>query len=156
MFIRTIRIKKIWAVCCIVAVILLAVFAVVYAANAKSSNAGKYTLTDEAQRQDFLKNMGWEVGEKYDTCRVVIIPQEFNETYTKYNELQKEQGFDLEKYKGKSVEIYAYTVYNYSEDDDNIVCNLMICDGVLIGGDVSCNELDGFMQGLKKTNNTKS
>ena len=107
-------------------------------------------MKDEKERQSFLKEMGWEVSEEYTECKVVIIPDEFNEVYEKYNDLQKKQGFDLSKYKGKTVEIYTYEVRNYPDHEKNMVCNLMIYEDVLIGGDVSCVEIDGFMQGLKK------
>ena len=70
--------------------------------------------------------------------------------YDGYNKLQKEQGFDLSDYKGKKAEVYSYPVYNYKGHKDCITLTLIGCDGVLIGGDVSCSELDGFMQGLKQ------
>ncbi|MCC8016625.1 MAG: DUF4830 domain-containing protein, partial [Clostridiales bacterium] len=44
--------------------------------------------------------MGWEFKTDY-TEKSITIPQEFNDAYNDYNEIQKNQGFDLEKYKGK-------------------------------------------------------
>ena len=70
-----------------------------------------------------------------------------------HNKLQKQQGFNLSAYKATSCEIYTYKVKNYKDHEGkgDVNCNLMICDNVLIGGDVSSTELDGFMQGLKNT-----
>ena len=84
-------------------------------------------------------------------CRSVIIPQEWSDVYTQYNELQLQQGFDLDKYRGEYAEIYTYEIYNYGDSRQNIVANLIICDGKLIAGDVCCTELGGFMQGLVKS-----
>lgn len=149
MFVKSFKVKKSsFAILVISAVII--VFAVVLAVVVGSKNKVVYSLKTEPQRQSFLKEMGWEVSEEYDECRVVIIPEKFNDVYKNYNELQKQQGFDLEKFKGKTVEIYTYTVKNYPDHEKNIVASLMVYEGELIGGDVSCVELDGFMQGLKK------
>ena len=85
-----------------------------------------------------------------DRCKAVTIPKEFNEVYEKYNKLQKQQGFDLEDYKGKTAEVYTYAVKNYGNKKQEVRANLIVCEGQLVGGDVCSAELDGFMQGLRK------
>ena len=77
-----------------------------------------------------------------------MIPQEFDETYEQYNQLQKEQGFDLERFKGQRVKVYTYQILNYPDHPDNILAHLLICDWKVVGGDVCSTQLDGFMQGL--------
>ncbi len=148
MFVKTFKIRKPGILLLGAGAALLALI-VIATVLAGGSRTREYPMKTEEQRQSFLKEMGWEVPEEYDECKVVIIPSEFNDVYKNYNELQKKQGFDLEKYKGRTVEIYSYTVKNYPDHENNIICSLMVCDGTLIGGDVSCVELDGFMQGLK-------
>ncbi len=149
MFVKSFKVKKSsFAILVISACII--VVAVIIAVVAGKQNKVVYTLKTEKARQEFFKEMGWEVSTEYDECKVVIIPEKFNDVYENYNKLQKEQGFDLEKFKGKTVEIYTYRVKNYPDHEENIVANLMVYEGELIGGDVSCVEIDGFMQGLKK------
>ena len=153
MFIKTIKVKKpnllaaamLAGIICLLTIVALTAF--------KFAKKGSYTLENEQQRQEFLKEMGWEVGAEFDECRQILIPEEFNDVYNSYNDLQKQQGFDLSAYKGKSCNIYTYKVSNYKdhEEKDDVVCHLMICDNKLIGGDVCSVELDGFMQGLKNT-----
>lgn len=152
MFIKTIKVKKPNLLAAALLVVIACLLAVVALTAYRFSKKSQYTLGNEAQRQQFLKQMGWEVSDEFDECRQVLIPEQFNEVYEGYNELQKQQGFDLSAYKGKSCDVYTYKVRNYKghEDKDDVRCNLMICDDVLIGGDVSSTELDGFMQGLKK------
>lgn len=146
--VKTFKVRKKGLVICggilIALLVILVVCGIVHKATAKT-----YPMKTESERQAFMSEMGWEVSEEYTSCKVVSIPEEFNETYESYNELQKEQGFNLKKFKGEMVEIYTYAVYNYPGNPENVVINLMVFDGNLIGGDVSCNELDGFMQGLK-------
>ena len=107
-------------------------------------------LDSETKRQHFLHEMGWEVPEKFDEVKTVLIPEDWSDVYKNYNDLQKQQGFDLTAYKGMQVQVYTYKVMNYPdhEKEDCIFCHLMISDGLLIGGDVSSTASDGFMQGL--------
>ena len=149
MFIKTVKIKSFWAAVTVLAIVVVAAAAVLFAFKHAQEKTAAYRMTNETQRQQFIKDLGWKVSDEYDTCRIVIIPEEFDEVYKNYNDLQKQQGFDLTEYKGRTVEIYSYPVYNY-EGEQNVMMNLMICDGMLIGGDVCCTELDGFMHGLKK------
>lgn len=151
MFIRTIKLKKPAAVVIFTvfaaALVLLAVFCVSKAA----ASGGSYKVETESQRQALISQLGWEVSEEPEEQKTAVIPSEFDDVYTAYNELQKEQGFDLEKYTGKSIEIYTYPVYNYEGHEDCVVLTLIAYEGELIGGDVCCTELEGFMQGLKKS-----
>ncbi len=149
MFIKTVKIKSFWAGVTILSIVGVAVAAILFASHGARERAAIYRMTSEHQRQEFITSLGWETSEEYDTCRIVIIPQEFDEVYQSYNDLQKQQGFDLEEYKGKTVEIYSYPVHNYPGEND-VVLSLMVYNGQLIGGDVCSTSLDGFMQGLKK------
>ncbi len=149
MFVKTIKIKKIARVLGIILAALIIALAAVYVFNRVMAQGGK-TMSSEAEQMEFLKGLGWEVSEKPIDVRSVIIPQEWNDIYAEYNKLQLQQGFDLDKYRGKNAEIYTYEVYNYGDSRPNIVANLIICDSRLIGGDVCCTELGGFMQGLAK------
>ena len=151
MIVKTFKVKKRGLIVCggilIALLAILIVFGVVHKVSAKN-----YSMKTESDRQSFMREMGWKVSEEYTSCKVVSIPEDFNDTYESYNELQKDQGFNLKKYKGEMVEIYTYEVYNYPGKSENVVINLMVFEGKLIGGDVSCNEIDGFMQGLKNSN----
>ena len=152
MFIKTFKVKKptVFGVAVIIAVIclLVAVGLTAY----RFTRPTIYEMKTEKQRQEFISEMGWEVPDEFDECKATVIPEEWNDVYDNYNNLQKEQGFDLSKFKGKTVDIYTYKVKNYPnyEDSDCIKCTLIVYDGQLIGGDVCSVELDGFMQGLRK------
>lgn len=150
MFVKTVKLKKATAVTVIILVAAVLVLAAAMCVIKISGGTKEWKVKTEQQRQALIGELGWECSEKPTEHKTVTIPLEFDEVYSAYNELQKEQGFDLEKFKGKKVEIYSYSVYNYSGHEDCMTLTLMSCDGVLIGGDVCCTELDGFMQGIKK------
>ena len=146
MFVKTVKVNKglpMWILC--IAVLAAALAVAVWASNRSGLN---YVMENEEARREFLNSLGWHVSEEYLGCRIVTIPENFSDIYKSYNNLQREQGFNLLKYRGKTVEIYSYEVYNYPGKPENIIANLIIFEGKLIGGDITCTELDGFMQGL--------
>ena len=79
----------------------------------------------------------------------ITIPAEFNAAFTEYNELQKQQGFDLEPYAGKEVTKYTYTVLNYPDYPENVVVDLLFDDHRMIGADITYNDAEnGFTRAL--------
>ncbi len=152
MFVKTVKVKKPNPLALgIILIIVLAIIAIWVIKGTSRGIGNKYKLPTNTERVSFLQNLGWKVSDKDKDVKVVKIPEKFSMVYTAYNKMQKQQGFDLAKHKGHSVEIYTYDVYNYPNKSENVVAHLIICDKVLIGGDVSCTELDGFMQGLMPT-----
>ncbi len=107
--------------------------------------------SNEEERIAFLSQFGWEINEDPIEVSEVIIPSEFNDTYSAYNELQKKQSMDLVPYKGQRVKKWVYEVKNYPDypaESGCIRATMLIYEGMVIGGDVSSIELDGFMQGF--------
>ena len=107
----------------------------------------KVKINDD--RLDIAKKLGWEVEAEPIEIEEIIIPEEFDEVYEKYNDLQKEMGLDLSKYKGKKCKRYCYRVTNFDGEED-VHMNLLIYKDKIIGGDVSSTNLDGFMKSLIK------
>lgn len=149
MFVKTVKVKRVARIAGFILAFLLVVLAVVHIFNRVMAPKG-ISLGSEAEQMEFLKELGWDISPQPIDVRGVIIPQEWNDVYEDYNAIQLQQGFDLDKYRGKSAEIYTYEVYNYGDSRPNVVANLVICDGRLIAGDVCCTELGGFMHGLAK------
>lgn len=103
------------------------------------------------ERKAFFAQFGWTISEDPIEVKETAIPTEFDKSYTKYNELQKKQNFDLEKYKGVRVKSWSYEITNYPgyENSDGIIRgNLLTCNGKIIGGDICSVELGGFMHGF--------
>ncbi len=102
--------------------------------------------TDE-ERIQFLQSFGWEVEPKPAEVMELTIPEEFDGVYEEYNEMQRRQGMDLSKYKGKRVKRWTYEITNYPEEPQ-VVANLLVYEDTIIGGDVCTVRLDGFMHGF--------
>jgi len=99
-------------------------------------------------RLEYLASYGWQVKETPLATQELIIPGEFDESYTEYLSLQNEQGFDLEKYAGKRVKRYTYEITNYPTGESGAQLNLLIYRNTVVGGEVLSAELDGFLHGL--------
>lgn len=108
----------------------------------------KCRLASNEDRLALLTDLGWEVAMQPEETREVRIPGEFSDVYTRYNELQKEQGLDLAEHKGETVMRYTYLVVNHPSGETNVRATLLVKDGRLIGGDVCSARLDGFMHTL--------
>lgn len=112
-----------------------------------------HTAETADDRLAFISEFGWIVDEEPIEVRQVAIPQEFDEVYNSYNEIQLSQGYDLTEFAGRSAKRWTYVIRNYpdvSADEDYIRINILVCDGKIIGGDVCSIKLDGFMHGFEK------
>lgn len=113
-------------------------------------------FADEGNKSDrntvFLEKYGWEVGDDFIEKEEIIIPEEFDDVYMNYNDMQKEAGLDMEPYKGKKAVRYTYEVKNYPSDIPDVRANVICVDGRPIAGDIMTVKLDGFMHSLKRGN----
>lgn len=105
-----------------------------------------------ADRVALLNAYGWQVEETPVKTQKVIIPTDTSDVFAKYNELQKNQGFDLTAYAGKEATRYVYTVTNFPDAKGTVYATLLVYNGQVIGGDVTDTGDSGVIQGLKKTN----
>lgn len=113
-----------------------------------------FKASNSKERLKFISQFGWEVETEPSEVAEIIIPIEFDDVYSNYNEIQKQQSCDLTDYCGKRVKRWTYTIKNYpgyNEDDTCVRINLLIYDGIVIGGDVSSTELSGFMHTFYKS-----
>lgn len=111
---------------------------------------GKYNLyvKDNDDRIEFLSQFGWETSSEPTEITTVTIPAEFNSTYEKYNDIQRDQGLDLSKYQEKTCTRYTYQILNYKDDSQGVRANILVLNDKVIGGDVSSVMLNGFIHGF--------
>ena len=98
----------------------------------------------------FLSQFGWTVTAEPTEVKTVTIPSEFDKVFSAYNELQKEQGLNLSKYKGKEVTRYTFSVTNYPDYTGTVYANVLVCRNRVIGGDVCSADITGFIHGFEK------
>jgi len=147
MFVRSVRLprKRLIAICGGVLAVLMIVLTLVRTKAVPTNAAVSLDGATNEARLSFLRAYGWEAEEEPAEIVEVLIPSDFNETYTKYNELQRQQGFDLWGYAGKRVKRFGYRLTNYPNYVGEVRANLLIYSGKVVGGDISAIEKGGFL-----------
>jgi len=134
----------------VLTIILLIILVVVAIANFTKENKACMAETN-ADRVKFLEDYGWQIKSEPIETENVSIPSDFNAVWIEYNKIQKEAGFDLEKFRGKQAVRYTYEVLNHKNVSGRQVrANILVCDGQIIGGDIMTTAIDGFMHALNK------
>lgn len=131
----------------VVAIIVMLMIVILFeiGASLKKTNQQQILGQTNEQRIEFIHLRGHNVIDNPINVKTITIPQNFSDVYNNYNSLQIKAGFNLELYKGKEAVLYTYSALGY---DTQVNVNLLVCDGVIIGGDISSVELNGFMNPL--------
>lgn len=116
--------------------------------TAASAAAPKNVKTNE-DRVAYLESYGWQVDPETIAVEELLIPEEFDDSYTDYLALQESQGFDLTEYRGKRVKRYTYEITNYPTGETGVQAALLIYKNTVVGGDVLSPQLNGFLHGLE-------
>lgn len=128
--------------------ILLGVWAIVRA-NAPGDQRPDGSTAE--RRIEFIRSFGWDVGIAPTSITEIRIPSTFDEAYEQYNALQREQGFDLRRYKACYAYKYTYDIENYAEPSPVPICaSLIVYEGKIIGADISSAEANGLITVLVK------
>lgn len=95
-------------------------------------------------RIEFIRQFGLTVNAEPLVENTVALPENFDLALNEYNEIQKLQGLDLTKYRGKRVTHVTYEVTNYNHGG-RVSVNLYICRGRVVGCDLTGEGEGGFV-----------
>ena len=116
------------------------------ASEAEKYSYDKIKTTDDAVK--FLAQFGWEVdGTPVEEVKLKI-PAEFDKVMNAYNDLQRNQGLDLSKYRGKEVTRWTFKVTNYPDYKGNVMANVIVYKNKVIAGDICSADVTGFIYGF--------
>ena len=136
--------KKAKAVLLVIVLGLIAGAVALLAGTRNDPAAPEIRLSTNEDRVAYLQSLGWTVeAEPVETLQF-LLPDTLEDPYLTYNELQKEQGFDLSACCGKQVSRYTYTVTNYPGRTEGVQANLYVCEEAPVAGDILCPGADGF------------
>ena len=110
--------------------------------KAQSNKSGEYSLVvkDNDFRAFFLL-LGIDSESTPESEQSVRIPDEFDEVYNEYNELQKKAGLDLSLYKGKQAKQFKFKIKNGAAD----YAVLLVLNNRVIGGHLTNGEYKSKM-----------
>lgn len=138
--------KRVIIAILLTAVIVCAIF--LLKDNGSGDGSPSAVVKSNDDRIAYLESYGWEVAEEPIEEVTIVIPQNFDDIFQGYNDIQLEQGFDLSKYAGLEAVRYTYSVTNYPTGETNIVADIIVYRNEVIAGDIQSTALDGFMHGL--------
>lgn len=98
-------------------------------------------------RINFLREQGLSVEQTPCQISEVVVPKYFDSVYEEYNNIQKSQGLDLEKYQGKTVTRYTYIIEDYNYDG-TVIANIITYKNKIIAGDICSTDGEGFVKKL--------
>ncbi len=132
------------ALCCVFAVLA---FALTLGGRAVAASAEVKNIKDNDDRLAYLSGLGWQTSSQPIATEELLIPEEFDESYTGYLQLQADQGFDLTQYKGRRVKRYTYQLTNYPAQDEPVQISLLIYKNRVVGGQIQSSS-GSFLHGL--------
>ena len=151
MLIMTTKVDKrkllIAAVAVVAAIALLAALGGGDSAPTASMSTAPAADTNDA-RVKFLTDLGWEVTPSPTESGEIRIPKAGDQVFDRYNELQKSQGYDLNKYAGKKVMRYVYKINNYPDAKEPVYATVLVYKDWIIGGDITDTTPGGRVQGF--------
>ena len=141
--------KKIAIIFAAVVVVVAALIMLLSGGNNTATTAATNISNNDA-RVEFLKGFGWDVTTSPVESSQVRIPEKSSEVFDRYNAPQKQQGYDLSKYAGKTVMRYVYQINNYPGAIEPVYATLLVYKNQVIGGDVTNTAAKGYIHGFKK------
>lgn len=101
-------------------------------------------------RLDFIAAFGIAVNPEPIEEFKTTVPKVFDSVYNEYNAIQRAQGLDLSKIRGKKITRYTYEVTNYPKDASGaptqVYLNLITYKDRVVAGDISSSECGGFVR----------
>ena len=122
------------ALCCCAAV--AAALILTLGARAVTASAEVKHIRTNDDRLAYLNGLGWEVSLQPIATEELLIPGQFDDSYTDYLKLQEDQGFDLARYCGKRIKRYTYQLTNYPDQEEPMQIALLIYKNRVIGGQI--------------------
>lgn len=145
------RVKKYSGKAAIIGAAMLILAAVWGIVRLNARGSGYPDGSTAERRIEYIRSFGWEVNIAPTSIKEIRIPANFDEAYEQYNALQREQGFDLRKYRACYAYKYTYDIMNYAEPSAVPICaSLIVYNGEIIGADISSSEANGLVTVLAK------
>ena len=127
---------------------IVVIFGLVMLFREDAQTTGAVAVSDNDSRVNFLEGFGWEVAATPVESGKVRIPSETIEVFDRYLKLQKEQGYDLTPYAGKTVMRYVYQIQNYPNATEPVYATLLVYKNQIIGGDITNTAPNGKIHGF--------
>ena len=105
---------------------------------------------DVARCRRFLTDCGWTLSPAPPEISETVLSADRPAVFTRYNDLQKKQGYDLTPYLGVRLKKIVFSVLDYPglPPDVPVLATVFVYAGKIVGGDIGCPALSGFQHGF--------
>ncbi len=153
MFVYSVRASslKFFAVIALTVALVVAIVLIGGGSDAMTASAGGVDFSGvktNEERLEFIRQFVPEAAGEPSDSETFSVPEDFDRIMRSYNEIQKQQGLDISKYKNKKVTRYTYEVEKLGDYDKPVFINLIIYRGNVIACDISSADPDGFVKPL--------
>ena len=93
-----------------------------------------------------MKQFGFDSAKEATEVCEITLPSQFDGVLCDYNEIQKRQGLDLSRYKGKKLTRYTIEITNYPEYKGTVYANVITYKNKVVAGDICTADLNGFIK----------
>ena len=145
MFLSVIKMPKGSFIIITLAVVVLTASLIV---SFKNEGTKVVSATDDLSVLGYISSFDIEVLKEGLIEDEIKVPVSFDDVYKNYNKIQKDQGFDLESYKGKTLKRYTYPVINIEDETPHFV-EVLTFDGIIVAADVYSTSIEGSIRALK-------
>ena len=132
------------ALCCVFAVLA---FTITLSGRAVAVSAEVKHVKTNDDRLAYLNGLGWQVSPQPIATEELLIPEQFDDSYQGYLQLQSDQGFGLNQYRGKRVKRYTYQLTNYPAQAEPVQIALLVYKNKVVGGQIQSSS-GSFLHGL--------
>ena len=133
------------ALCC--CAVVAAALMLTLGGRAVAASAEVKNIRTNDDRLAYLSGLGWQVSPQPIATEELLIPEQFDDSYQSYLQLQADQGFDLSQYCGKRIKRYTYQLTNYPTQDEPVQIALLIYKNRVVGGQIQSSS-GSFLHGL--------
>ena len=96
--------------------------------------------------KSFLSQFGFNCAKDATEVCEIKLPTQFDGVLCDYNEIQKRQGLDLSRYKGKKLTRYTIEITNYPDYKGTVYANVITYKNKVVAGDICSADVNGFIK----------
>ena len=151
MFVMTAKLSKSKLIAGGVVIIAVLVLIVMLATSGGEAPSSAPMGSTNDERVAYLATFGWSVNAEPKEVQKVKIPETADhKVFSRYNDLQRSQGFDLTAFAGKEAMRYVYEILNYPTAKAPVYASVLVFEGRIIGGSITDTAPDGVIHGFQK------
>lgn len=153
MFTAKLSKRKLLLAAAVLLVVIVALCLCLRSGSDPSDPAAPETVRIDAATNEgriaFLADFGWLVSDQPVQTQEVRVPEDENEVFRRYNDLQLSQGYDLTQYTGKTLHRYVYSIENYPNGEGAYYATVLVYKHDVVGGDVCSAAQNGVMHSFE-------